>query len=60
VCAALPGNPEDLLPPFRPQCVQGEHVSIVRQFRAGRIQPEPPAPRYSITWPARPGQFHDE
>jgi hypothetical protein len=31
--AAPPGKPEDLLQRFRPQCVQGDHVSVVRQFR---------------------------
>src|SRR5450432_1482557 len=31
--AAPPGEEEDFLPPFRAQCVQGDHVSIVRQFR---------------------------
>ena len=29
VGAAPLGEAEDLLPPFRPQCVQGDHVSIV-------------------------------
>jgi toxin HigB-1 len=34
VGAALLGEAEDLYPPFRPQCVEGDHVSIVRQFSA--------------------------
>ena len=38
VGAALPGEPENFLPPFRAQCVQGDHVSIVRQFRAANTQ----------------------
>ena len=35
VGAAPLSEAEDLLPPFRAQCVQRDHVSIVRQFRAG-------------------------
>jgi hypothetical protein len=38
VGAATPGEPEDFRPPFRAQCVQGDHVSIVRQFRAANTQ----------------------
>ena len=38
VGAALPGEPENFLPPFRAQCVQGDHVSIVRQSRAANTQ----------------------
>ena len=35
IVGAMPrGEPEDLFPPFRAQCVQGDHVSIVRQFQA--------------------------
>jgi len=39
VGAAPPGEPEDFFPPFRAQRVQGDHVSIVRQFRAAIILP---------------------
>src|ERR1017187_10291001 len=33
VGASPPGELEDFLPPFRPQSVHGDHVSIVRQIR---------------------------
>jgi hypothetical protein len=34
-------EPEDFFPPFRPQGVQGDHFSIVRQFRAAIILSAP-------------------
>jgi hypothetical protein len=42
VGAALSGEPEDFFPPFRPQCLQRDHVSIVRQDGAGRQRTQRP------------------
>jgi hypothetical protein len=42
VGAALPGKPENFLPPFRAQCVQGDHVSIVRHIPGGHYPGKPP------------------
>jgi hypothetical protein len=39
VSAAPLGEMEDFLPPLFAQCVQGDHISIVRQFRAAIILP---------------------
>ena len=32
VCAAPPRKLKNFLPPFRPQCVQSDHISIVRRI----------------------------
>ena len=39
--AAPSGQPEDLLPPFRAQRVQGDHVSIVQPMECGPLHPLP-------------------
>jgi hypothetical protein len=36
--AAPLGETENLFPPLRTECLQGDHVSIVRQFRAAFIR----------------------
>jgi len=48
VGSAPPGKPEDLLPPLRPQCVQGDHVSIVRQIRASSYRDSALSPPHIV------------